>query len=89
MGGRGSSATRNTSESVQEFLDRAVSDNTIVRIEANDMLPIQGTKSELLNNSRFKKIYSNMYFGTFKLVGREVHIQATGNSDTAERMKRR
>lgn len=89
MGGRGGSGSRNSSESVEEFLNRAVGDNDIVRIEGNDMLPIKGTKSEVLKDSRFKKTYSNMYFGTFKVVGREIHIQATGNSDTAERLKRR
>ena len=76
-------------ESVNDFLNRAVGANNRVRIEANDMESIVGTKAEVQSNDRFNKLFSNMYFGKFEMQGNEVVITAVGDSDIAKRMRRR
>ena len=38
-------------EAVKDFIERVITDDyTIIRVEANDMLPKVGTKNELLDN---------------------------------------
>lgn len=76
-------------ESVNDFLNRAVGASNRVRIEANDMESIVGTKAEIQNDSRFNRLFSNMYFGKFEMRGNEVVITAVGDSGTAKKMRRR
>ena len=59
-------------ETVRDFLSRAVADSMRVRIEANDMLPITGTKEEVIDKA------DGLYFLDFNLSGlNEVTIRAT------------
>lgn len=59
-------------ETVAAFINRAVADTMLIRVEANDMLPIIGTKEEIINKA------DGLYFMGFELDGfNSVTIKAT------------
>lgn len=46
-------------EALRNFIDRVVTDeNYKIRVEANDMLPIVGTKAELANSKKIDNLYA-------------------------------
>ena len=59
-------------ETVVDFINRAVTDTMNIRVEANDMLPIIGTKAEVIDK------VEGLYFMDFALKGfNDVTITAT------------
>ena len=76
-------------ENISSFLDRAIGDNDKIRIESNDMESLSGTKAEVINSSRFKKYFSDMYFLRFKIEGNTVIIEGTTQSSKVDSYRRR
>lgn len=58
-------------ETVTEFLNRAVADYMNVRVEANDILPIKGTKEEIIDK------VNDLYFEKYVIINNLVVITAS------------
>lgn len=58
-------------ETVKEFINRAVSDDWDIRVEANDIFPIIGKKAEIISR------VDDLYILDFEVNGNEIIIRAT------------
>lgn len=66
---------KNTRETVKSFINRAIPEEMFIRIEANDMLPIRGTKKNIINR------VDELYLLDFDIVDfNNITIRATYHS---------
>lgn len=77
----------NSVESVSDFINRAIDNNTKIFVKADDIQAITGTKSDVLKKIKDweTKTKAHLYFAGFAFLGDTVNIQAEFTKDSAKR----